>query len=105
MSIKVDVQDGGNVVEIKVAGRFDFNDHQDFRDAYEGAGSPSTKYIVNLAATEYMDSSALGMLLVMREHAGGANADISIVNASPEIQKLLDVANYGKLFDIRENVT
>ena len=58
------------------------------------------KYTVDLAGTDYLDSSALGMLLLLREHAGGEGAAIQIINASPDVKKILDVANFGKLFDI-----
>ena len=58
------------------------------------------QYIVDLSATEYLDSSALGMLLLLREHAGGESSNIRISKASPEVKKILDVANFEKLFNI-----
>jgi len=45
-----------------------------------------------------MDSSALGMLLLLREHAGADRADIRIVNASGELRGTLRVAGFDKLF-------
>ena len=50
---------------------------------------------------DYMDSSALGMLLLLREHAGGDNAKIEVVGCKPEIKKILAIANFQKLFDIK----
>jgi anti-anti-sigma factor len=55
---------------------------------------------VDLSGTDYLDSSALGMLLLLREHAGGEGSKIDIVNSSPDVKKILDVANFGKLFEI-----
>lgn len=105
MPVSVNVRDGGKAVEIAVTERFDFNAHQDFRAAYENNGSKTSHFIIDLGGTEYMDSSALGMLLVLREYCGGASANISIANASQEIRKLLEIANYEKLFKITDAVT
>jgi len=54
----------------------------------------------SLDSTEYLDSSALGMLLLLREHAGGESSNIRISKASPEVKKILEVANFEKLFNI-----
>ena len=47
-----------------------------------------------------MDSSALGMLLLLRDHAGGDNADIALMNISPDVRKILAISNFDKLFKI-----
>ena len=39
------------------------------------------------------------MLLLLREHAGGETSDIEITSVSPEVRKILEVANFGKLFN------
>jgi hypothetical protein len=40
------------------------------------------------------------MLLLLREHAGGETSSIEIKQATAEVRKILDVANFGKLFKI-----
>jgi len=87
-------------VTITITGRFDFNDHTAFRDAYRDAPG-SSKFVVDMSSTDYMDSSALGMLLLLREHAGGDKAKIAIGGCKPEIKKILTIANFQKLFEIR----
>jgi len=47
-----------------------------------------------------MDSSALGMLLMMREYLGGNDASISITNCSSDIKNILTVANFQGLFNM-----
>ncbi len=100
MSITSTVSDNGNKVTIAVSGKFDFQLYDDFRSAYVDTPGVGVEYVVDLSGADYLDSSALGMLLLLREHAGGEGARIRIVNASPEVRKILDVANFGKLFDI-----
>ena len=91
--------DGANVT-ISVIGRFDFNIHHEFRQAYEHAGDSIKKYVIDMKGTEYMDSSALGMLLLLRDHTGGEASNISIINSSKDIKKILEIANFNKLFNI-----
>ena len=100
MPLTTKISSDGKTITINVNGRFDFNVHQEFRQAYEQARHNDTKYSVNLAETEYMDSSALGMLLLLRERAGGDKADIEITNCSPEIKKILTISNFHQLFKI-----
>ncbi len=87
-------------VTIKVSGRFDFNLHREFRSATELGKGQDVKYVLDFSGTEYIDSSALGMLLLLRERAGGENAQIRIINCSPTVRKILSTANFQKLFKI-----
>ena len=83
-----------------IKGRFDFNDHGDFREAYRQHSS-NAHYAVDMNDADYMDSSALGMLLMLREYAGGDSAKIEIRGCKPEIKKILAIANFQKLFEIK----
>jgi anti-anti-sigma factor len=84
---------------IKIKGRFDFSTHQDFRGAYEKE-TKAKRYVVDLKETNYLDSSALGMLLLLRDHAGGERADVRLENCSADVVKILAISNFSKLFTI-----
>ena len=98
MAVNVTVCATGDRVTIAVTGKFDFDLYDDFRASYAGTAGVGVAYQVDLADTDYLDSSALGMLLLLREHAGGVASDIEIIQASPEVRRILDVANFDKLF-------
>ncbi|MDJ0881143.1 MAG: STAS domain-containing protein [Gammaproteobacteria bacterium] len=100
MSINSSVSENGKTVTISVSGKFDFQLYDEFRSSYVDTQGAGIQYMVDLSGTDYLDSSALGMLLLLREHAGGEGSKIDIVNASPDVKKILDVANFGKLFEI-----
>ena len=100
MGISTTVSESGDKVTIAVAGKFDFQLYDEFRASYADTAGNGVEYVVDLSGTEYLDSSALGMLLLLREHAGGESSSIEITQASPEVKKILDVANFGKLFKI-----
>jgi anti-anti-sigma factor len=90
----------GRTVVIKIKGRFDFQMHREFRDAYYKHTGQKCGFIVDLSAADYMDSSALGMLLLLREHAGGDKASVVISQPNPTINKILTITNFHKMFKI-----
>jgi anti-anti-sigma factor len=100
MAINTAVSNGGEKITISVQGKFDFQLYDEFRASYVDTGGEGKQYVVDLSGTEYLDSSALGMLLLLREHAGGESSKIDITQASTEVKKILNVANFGKLFNI-----
>lgn len=100
MAISTQLSADGQELTIAIQGRFDFGAHQAFRDAYERVDGTPKRYQVDLQGTTYLDSSALGMLLLLREHAGGDESDIRVVNSSPDVRKILGISNFDKLFDI-----
>jgi anti-anti-sigma factor len=90
----------GKKLTIKISGRFDFGAHQQFRNAYEQAVPKPDGFIIDLKDTTYLDSSALGMLLLLRDHAGGEHAKVSVTNSTPDVRKILAISNFDKLFNI-----
>jgi HptB-dependent secretion and biofilm anti anti-sigma factor len=87
---------------IKLAGRFDFNTHRDFRGAYEPLVSdPAVRaVVVDFFEVDYLDSSALGMLLMLRDKLGGVNKEVALAGVRGNVKQVLDIANFGKLFQI-----
>lgn len=101
MGISATASQDGAEIRIRISDRFDFNLHRDFRSAYERHGGSGARYVLDLSDTSYLDSSALGMLLQLREHAGGSKDAVNIVNASPGIREILQIANFDRLLTIR----
>lgn len=86
---------------IKVNGRFDYSCHKMFKEAFTSV-TIATSYDVNLADVSYLDSSALGMLLLLRDHAGGDKAQVRLLYANGAVIDILKIANFHRLFDITE---
>ncbi|MEW6563007.1 MAG: STAS domain-containing protein [Pseudomonadota bacterium] len=100
MEIQTTMNDGKAVMVLN--GRFDFNAHRVFKDAYapllkEGALNTIE---IDLSRVQYLDSSALGMLLMLRERATAVNKQIVLSRANGTITQILEIANFGKLFTI-----
>ena len=88
-----------NTVRIRTGERFDYSSHNEFRNTYKDADANS-EFVIDMSSTSYMDSSALGMMLLLREHAGSESANISITGCNDEIKKILEISNFDKLFKI-----
>ena len=100
MAVESEYSKDENKLTIRVKGRFDFGKHEVFREAYEGQEVTPQKVEVDLRDATYLDSSALGMLLLLRDHAGGDDADVRVINCSPDVGKILAISNFHKLFEI-----
>ncbi|WP_150912840.1 STAS domain-containing protein [Marinobacter halotolerans] len=101
MPIQTHRSDDGRTLTIRIEGRFDFSTHQAFRNAYEHETSDVQKFIVDLSDTTYLDSSALGMLLLLRDHAGGDSARIQLQNCNNDVRRILTISNFEQLFSIK----
>jgi anti-anti-sigma factor len=49
---------------------------------------------------DYIDSSALGMLLMLREKANGARKKLALASPRGVVKQALDIAHFEKLFPI-----
>ncbi|MCG2633957.1 MAG: STAS domain-containing protein [Gammaproteobacteria bacterium] len=99
----ISVRGNSEAATIAVNGRFDFSVHSEFRGAYEkllkeGASPVIT---IDMAGVDYVDSSALGMLLILRDRLGCDRARQRIINCSESVMEVFKVANFGQLFDIQ----
>ncbi len=101
MALTTQLSSDGSSLTISINGRFDFNLYKDFRDAYENVLTKGNiKFIINFSQTEYMDSSALGMLLVLKERTGG-DSSVVLKNCNKEIKNILSISNFDKIFTIK----
>lgn len=90
----------GNTLTISIDGRFDFSAHQAFRGAYEKVSPVPDNICVDMSGTTYLDSSALGMLLLLRDHSGGDDSNIQLKGCNEDIRKILTISNFEQLFKV-----
>ena len=88
-----------NEVTITLGDTFDFNCVEEFRRVYESIEKGSKKiFVIDFSKTNYMDSSALGMLINMDRFWKGSV--IRIVNSNPQLKKILIISRFDKKFII-----
>lgn len=97
----VSTQAQGGEVTIQITGNFDIGCYDDFNQVLSRHLASATKFTVDLAQTTYMDSSALGMLLLLREKTSSSGAKVEFMNVNQDVLKILKVAKFDQLFTIR----
>lgn len=101
MTINTDYSSATDTLTIRIAGEFDYDSHQAFKDAYMSLpASPKRKYVIDLRQVNYMCSAALGMLLILRERAGNDASRIFLQGANRDVSKILEVSRFEQLFTI-----
>jgi len=100
MSITSNLSNDGKLLTITVQGRFDFSSLQAFRGSYEKVMPKPSSFVIDLKESEYLDSSALGMLLALRDYAGGDGADLSVINCNTDVKKILVITKLDELFQV-----
>ena len=100
MSVNKRVSNENGDVSIIIDDRFDFSQHQSFRNAYAECNTSGTNFILELAKTTYMDSSALGMILLLKDHADKLSGSIKILKPNEAINKILEIAQFHRLMTI-----
>ncbi|WP_286268849.1 STAS domain-containing protein [Thalassotalea hakodatensis] len=100
MNVKKQVSADDKTVTISINDRFDFSSHQKFKEAYVEANTLGTSFILDLSHTSYMDSSALGMILLLKDHAENVSGHLKIVNPNDAVNKILEIAQFHRLMTI-----
>ena len=100
MSLDREFTDDGKELTIYLEEKFDFGKVQDFRLAYSEGNEGVISIVINLQKTEYMDSSALGMLLNMQKSVSDSVTSFKITHCRPQVLKILQIARFEKKFNI-----
>jgi len=87
---------------ISLSGKFDIDSHHNFRKAGNDAVTSDSQIIeIDLEKVEYIDSSALGMLLLLREKALAANKEVILSRCQEFVLRVLKVVSFNRLFVIQ----
>ncbi|MGQ5523728.1 STAS domain-containing protein [Chitinimonas sp. PSY-7] len=97
------VEISGQTGRLVLSGQFDFSAHRDFRQASDEvlAADSVREVLVDFQQVDYLDSSALGMLLLLKEKASSTGKSLSLVNCRETVRQVLEIACFGKIFTIR----
>ncbi|MDR3439694.1 STAS domain-containing protein [Telmatospirillum sp.] len=95
------IQKDGDAALLRLEGRFTFTDHEAFRQLINEFGdTPPQHLTIDLNAVTYLDSAAVGMLLLLREHFDRIR--IVLKGGNSTVKELIRIAKLGTLFDLAE---
>ena len=86
---------------LDLRGRFDFSARREFESAIRRVqNGPFHRVVLNLKAVTFLDSTALGMLVMAHQALLLRQVCLSMVNPSTLIQQVLDLANVSQMIPI-----
>lgn len=90
--------DGEDCYVIETPETFDSNSWHSFREAYVGIAA--SRYRIDMRRTTHVDSSALAMLIMLRDHVGGLAEHIELVNLTAPVAYAIRTACFDRLFAV-----
>lgn len=101
--MNIPVQFDAGKARINLPPSFDMFVQTYFRQAYADIlGDGGVREIeVDFNDVYYIDSSALGSLLLLRQRAEKSAQSITITKCQPEVMKVLTMANFHRIFNIQ----
>ncbi len=88
---------------IAIPERFDFSFHKSFTEQYNKLLDTSKGATITLdfSRVMYLDSAALGMIVLLQKRAKANSCDVEIVSAQGTALEILEIANFDKMVNIR----
>lgn len=83
---------------ISLPDRFDFSCHKWFTSEYESALNDASNVVLDFSRVTYVDSSALGMMVLLHRKLTEQSRKGTIRNLSGTAKDILDMANFEKLY-------
>ena len=90
--MNIDLEVGTERTLVRLSGRFDYTTHGRFiAEAEASLGRADCKQLlIDMAGVEYIDSSALGMLLMLRDRARKGGKSVVLANVIGQVREVID---------------
>lgn len=86
---------------LHINGTFTFSDNQKFREILSLLQDDSLNAVtLNIQNLQFIDSAALGMLLLLHDEAQKRDVHITLNGADGQIKKMLQLSNFDEIFTI-----
>ena len=100
--MEINIVEANRGATIALKGRFDFQANQQFRNAVDGLlTSGKALLTVDLSEVNFIDSSALGMLLLARENCEKAGGSVVLNRPQEYVSKILKLCQFDQLFQVQ----
>lgn len=85
--------------QVTLRGKFTFNDHTEFRDILNLMAQPDVdQVLLMMDEVEFVDSAALGMLLLAHDEAEKHKKQLIISGVTGQVKKMFDMARFNTIF-------
>jgi HptB-dependent secretion and biofilm anti anti-sigma factor len=95
----LDVRRDKDQLAVGLHGRFDFAIYPEFRRLF-GELDRARTVTIDMSDVDYMDSAALGMLLLLEQRVPRGGSRIRLLGAQGQPRDVLEIAAFSQYFDI-----
>jgi anti-anti-sigma factor len=90
-----------NVLTVTIEGGFNSHLVQDFRKVFLEIEGQDTTFVIDLAAAEFIDSAALGLMIHMKRRFENTSLQtIKVINSNERILKVFQIMRFHDMFKI-----
>lgn len=97
MSVSVSLNQENTAAKIAIMQNFTFDLHQDFRKAYEGLPDLCKHINLDLGNVEYIDSSGVGMIMLLVDVAKEKAMKLEINNVKGTVKETFELMNMDQI--------
>lgn len=91
----------GDNCRIQMRGRFTFSDNPEFREVIQMiSNGKMSRMVLDIGRLDFVDSAALGMLLLARDEAEKHQVSLVISRPEGQVKKIFNVVRFDELFTI-----
>ena len=92
------------VATLTLRGRFDFSQYSVFKEEQNRVLDKDSinEIVLDFGGLEYLDSAALGIMLVLLDKAKAKGQTVTIRRAKGVVREILDVAHFERMFIIED---
>lgn len=104
--MEMNLRNVGTSTILDLSGRFDAHNASNVAGALEKAISVTTgKTIINLKEVNFMDSTALAILVKGLKHCRESGGDLRLCNLQPTVRIIFELTRLDKAFEIYSSET
>lgn len=91
----------GKTCQIRMNGSFTYNDNHKFRDIIHLLSTAAVNEMdLDFAGVDFVDSAALGMLLLLRDESQKRGVDMTLRSPHGQVEKMFTLSKFDQLFSI-----
>ncbi|WP_297281278.1 STAS domain-containing protein [uncultured Anaerococcus sp.] len=95
---KIEAND--NTQTVKLIGDLDVYSEDDFKSFIDEEIDTNKDLVIDLSDLEYLDSTGLGMFMIIYKMQESNGKSVKVVNAKENIKKLFKITDLTELFDM-----
>ena len=91
----------GPVCNLNMQGKFTFSDHNNFKEVIKVFDEGGINQVdIDLSQVEFVDSAALGLLLLIRDEAKKNSKKIILKQPQGQVKKMFEISRFYELFEV-----